>query len=223
MGQTSENLKKIDRAQLEDLLNIDEINDYIFDALQMARERYKDRIEDYYKMKRESEKGESSLDDGWQREKSYFFEFNRVENRDKITNYEWKLVKFKLEDRKDIIQMVFSDKFILEIDQAPITQQKILKEEIKSEMTGRIFQYEFVKPSLERVVGFVKETNKVDDDYLDGANKLDIRKMNSMDKEIMYQRMHRLMEEMEDVRIDIFCYLAMVEDRKRKESRNDAD
>lgn len=216
MTGNNENPKHVSLAELEELLNVEKVENYLAEHLQKAKDLFRDEIREYRKLRVGSEKTGASSEEMWRNDKSYFFEFNKVENSERMSKYEWKLAKFKLENNKNVVRMVFPDVFIGAIDEADVTGQKITTRRFKSPGTQRSFLVDFMKPKEDRVVGFVKELgDKIGQIQL--KNKLDLRNMEDLDADLMTDKIHRLVEEMEEVRVDIFCYLiAKYKDEKKK-------
>ncbi|NIM17360.1 MAG: hypothetical protein GTO45_35590 [Candidatus Aminicenantes bacterium] len=144
--------------------------------------------------------------------KTYFFELSRF----KAPNREfgkWELEKIKFEAGKDIVDKIFSN-FSEKIDEYEPDPNQIQTEIVDLPDLGRSFQINFTKSSDTRVVGFVKEIEKDEGKHtLKDISPMEILAANwpSIDKEEMYQKMHQLMEEREEVRKALFLYMVMLE------------
>jgi hypothetical protein len=210
--------------ELIELCNVPEVGKFLLEALEKAKQKFKDKIDKYMKLKRESEKKKKipSFENGWSKNKSYFFELNRVEDRETEEGYKWTLGKFKLSKRKDIVEMIFSAEFKKEIDQAVVTPQQPESIIIDSPTTKKRFDVDYMKSSKTRVIGFVKEIMKDEEKYIlkdNPAMRMIAAKHQDIDKEEMYHKIHQLMEEDEEVRKDMFFYLVMMETSRGENSK----
>ena len=155
------------------LLEIPEIADYFSQALIKAKNQFHDKIKGHYisngniriessKIKpSEKEREISELSKAFGKNKTYFFEMIRLEDP-KTESYNWELGKFKLNANKKTIHMIFKD-FIRKVDELEIVPYRILEEYVYFPPLDKWLQINYTKSSPSRVVGFVKEAEKIEE------------------------------------------------------------
>lgn len=206
MPQEQDRAKKIE--EINKLINIPGVEEFFFQALAEAKEKFKEKIDNYQK-----EKGTiPSFKNGLGKDKSYFFELNRVGTPGNKKNYKWVLGKFQLKSRTDLVEMIFSQ-FIAGIDKYDTMPGKFLSKTVKSPSADKSFEIDFVKNSDHRVVGFVREKERQDVEDTKRMIKVPTR-YNEADKQEMYRQIFQLMEDDPEAREDIFYYYLMVQNAR---------
>jgi hypothetical protein len=159
----------------------------------------------------------------WAINKSYHFELTRVENPQIEGGYEWVIGEFKFKEKKDIVENIFPD-FFKKLDEYEPNPQKSHMSFIKSP-SERSFEIRFVKNTTDKVTGFVKELERIKEEFV-------IKEKNSMvkvaakypeeNKDEMHKKILQLMEENKEARQDIFFYYLMVQYSEKASSHRKA-
>lgn len=221
----SENLnykENINCREIEELMKEPRVREFLMEKLAQAREMY--RQESDHKQESAMKQADNIVNprfkDGWSQKKSYFFELVRQKDPVDPSSYRWDLGRFRLTKRADIVTIILS-RFIQRVDDYPVIPDEQY-ETIEIAELDRSLHFTFMKNRPDRVTGFVreilkgeKETEAVDSQVIKITSKyLDI------DKQAMYDRILRLMEENQQVREDIFFYVEMAEkSQKSTQSR----
>jgi len=203
----------IDINEIDKLMKEPRVREFLVEKLAQAREMYRqesDRKEESA-MKQADNIVNPRFKDGWSKKRSYFFELVRQKDPVDPSRYRWDLGRFRLTKRADIIKVILT-RFIQKADDFPVSPEEQY-ETIEIAEPDRSLHFTFLKNRPDRVAGFVreilkgeKETETVDSQVIKITSKyLDI------DKQVMYDRILRLMEENQQVREDIFFYVEMAE------------
>ncbi len=229
MSKEVKNIKKIELKDIEDLLKIPEVNTFLYRAVEEAREKFKEIINQHRVSEKEwlgeTDGGIPSFKNGWSKKKSYFFELKRVKDKAGEPGYRWDLGRFRLTKRVDMVRTILS-RFIQKVDEYPIIPDEQQHVHIDLSKPAQSFHITFMKNREDRVTGFVKEIPKEE-------KKVEVKdtqviklssKYQDMDKQEMYDRIFRLMEERPEIREDIFFYIEMmVKSHKRSLTKNSKD
>jgi DNA-binding phage protein len=226
MADETNRTKKIDMNEIEELARVPEIKEFLIQAVEDAKEKFKDQIDQIRKT------AFPSIKDGESRDKSYFFDLNRIEDPESEIGYKWELGRFNLKAQKEIADMILSQ-FIKKVDEYEAIPQQMQNKIFKSPILGKSFNITFMKNSETRVTGFVEEieedeqknVSKYKEQYIlkNGRGMVKVpAKHAGLAREELYQNMFRLMEEDEKVRNDIFFYYLMVQ-KSREESSGETE
>jgi len=163
--------------EIAELSKIPGIEDYFLRALFEAKQIFKDKIREFYRLKDNFESESSKekpeevkaemipeLSKAFEKSKTYFFELTRIEDQETKSGFRWELGKFKLKNKADgkVVDIIFDD-FIKNVDQYEVTPQRIQDEIVDVPSFDKKFQISFTKSSTTRVVGFVKEAKPVEE------------------------------------------------------------
>ena len=178
--------------EIANLSKIPEIEEYFLQALLEAKQKYQVQIKEYYRLKDNFE-SESSKDKpeeikeevipgllkAFEKSKTYFFEFTRVNDPGTAPGYRWELGKFKLKTKAEgkIVDIIFDD-FIKDVDQYEVTPHRIRDEIVDVPSLQKKLQISFTKSSPTRVVGFVKEAKPIEEKQGEKADDLQVVKRN---------------------------------------------
>jgi hypothetical protein len=159
------------------LSKIPEIEEHFSQVLLKAKQKFKSKIRDFYRLndnieseiskkkpEEKKEKGIPELSKAFEKSKTYFFELTRVEDPGKEPGFKWQLGKFKLKTKDDgkVVSIIFDD-FIKNVDHYEVTPQRIKDEIVNVPSLDKKFQISFTKSSPTRVVGFVKEVKSIEE------------------------------------------------------------
>ncbi len=219
MANDTKKEKKIEIEEIRELINIPGINDFIFQAVEQAKEKFKAHINQYQNSRKEPQMETPSRQEEFSKDKQYHFKLNRTDTPGTETGYRWELTESKLENRKDIV-MILSE-FIKKVDGYEILPLKVQYEIIKSFDKKKFFSISFMKTTESRVTGYVKEVGRNEDkERVSSKNERGMIKMRvksqDLDKKEMYEKIFQLMEENQEAREDIFAYFWMIENWKKR-------
>lgn len=159
------------------LSKIPEIEEHFSMALLKAKQIFKDKIKEFYRLNDNIESESSKdkpeemkkeeipgLSKAFEKSKTYFFELTRDSDPGSESGFKWKLGKFKLKNKADgkIVSIIFDD-FIKNVDHYEVNPQRIQDEILDVPSLNKKFQISFTKSSPARVVGFVKEAKSVEE------------------------------------------------------------
>lgn len=211
--------KKEKNEEIWELINIPEVAKFLLSALEEAKEKFKDQIQQYRKAKNKlkEEKKQEVIPPGlneFSTDKSYFFDIIRIEDPES-DGYQWVVEKFKFKDKPNVVSFIFSD-FIKKIDQLEIDPQQIKTQDVHSS-TGSSFKINFTKSSDTHVGGFVKTIAPHEvKQRMENSKVIKLsREYEGMDDEEMYQKIIQLMRENAEVREDIFFYYHLAQLSKK--------
>jgi len=203
----------IDCREIEELMKVPMVRDFLLEKLAQAREMYRQESD---------RKGESAMKqadnivnprfkNGWSKKRSYFFELVRQKDPTAPENFRWELGRFRLTKRADIIKVILT-RFIQKVDDFPVSPDEQY-ETIEIAEPDRSLHFTFLKNREDRVAGFVREIFKGEKGT--GQRESQVIKITSkyqdIDKQAMYERIFHLMEENPEIREDIFFYVEMSE------------
>ncbi len=203
--------------EINELLKVQGGEEFFLKVLKEAKEKFRDAIESRGK-KDEAAKDEEPnpfFQNGFSKEKLYFFELKRVEDAESKTGFRWHPGQFNLKGRKDIEDMILSD-FIGRIEEYEVAPALIQDKVVISGKTGNAFDVNFMK-SEDRLVGFVKEAEDELEAFALEKNGQMIKlatNYQNVNTEEMYQRIFELMEKNPTARDDIFFYFYMMDKSK---------
>lgn len=199
-------------SEIETLIQFDTAREIFAEALNKAREKVREFNRTEY-----ADEIPSMLKDLSQ-SKSFFFQFNRLpDSVDSSGKYKWQIENFKLADKKDLVNHIFSD-FLGKIDEYPVDPGQIQLHPGGISLLDKTFEIQFMKTSEDRVRGFVKEIEKEkDDDFVIVNNEkllmLDNRGFKA-GKEELYARIFQLLEEHPEQLEDVFFSILMLLNRR---------
>lgn len=211
--------KRIEIEEIRELINIPGVGECIFQAVEQAKEKFKDQIIQYQNSRKEPQMEKPLRQEEFSKDKQYFFKLNRTDAPGTETGYRWELTESKLENRKDIV-LILSE-FINKVDGYETLHLKTQNEIIKSFDKKKFFSISFMKTTDSRVTGCVKEVGRneykerVSSKNEPGMIKVRV-KYQGLDKEEMYEKIFQLMEENQEAREDIFAYFWMIENWKKR-------
>lgn len=201
--------------EINELLKVPEVEEFFLKALKEAKEKFRDAIENRGQKDTalKDDEPEPYNQDGFSKDKLYFFELKRVKDEESKAGFRWHPGQLNLKGRKDIEDMIRSE-FITRLEGYEVAPGLIQDKIVVSEKTGRAFDINFMK-SEDRLVGFIKENKD------DNAEAFAIEKNGQMIKvatnyqnvnpEEMYKKIYELMEKNPTVRDDIFFYFYMMD------------
>lgn len=194
---------KISKAikELRDLLHIPEVEAYISNALEEARRKYAEEIEEYLNSKQDIDKqiGKRLL-----KNKSYFFEAKRVV--DENSESKWVLTDLKLEADKATIDMIFSE-FLEDLDKTETNPKGFQKETFIPPSQNKVFEIYFIKGSDSHVSGFFKI---LEEDFIVRNNANMVTLNNHASKNLGKEALMRLIDENDEFSKDISSTLRLM-------------
>jgi hypothetical protein len=202
------NRKQLIKA-IEAFPNLIEIDQFLSNAINEAKEKFKAEIEKY------SFKRGPSFKNGVDENKSYFFELNLCKDSNNKGVDQWELGKFKLKDQPDIVKTIVFE-FLKKVNGYETSPGLIQKDTLPSPYGGKSFEISFIKEK-ERIAGFVKvaeeEAQEEETREEDEENSM-IRvatNYQNLNREDIYEKIFQLMEERPEIREDIFFYFYMLQ------------
>jgi hypothetical protein len=187
--------------ELSDLLHIPEVEAIISKTLEEIKERYAEKIEEYWNSKQNIEK---QIGERLSKDKSYFFEANKVV--DENSESKWVLVNLKLEADKATVNMIFSE-FLEELDKTETNPRGFQKKTIIPTSQKKVFEIYFIKGSESHVSGFIKI---LEEDFIVRNNANMVTLNNHASENLEKEALIRLMDENDEFSKDIFFTLRLM-------------
>jgi hypothetical protein len=203
--------------EIEALPDIHGIDQFLSDAIEEAKKKFKAEIERY------SFKRNPSFKDGLDENKSYFFELNRCKDSNIKGVDQWELGKFKLKNQPDIVKAIVFE-FSKKVNDYETSPGLIQKDALSSPYGGKSFEISFIKEK-ERIAGFVKvaEEEAQEEETREKQEENSMIRVptnyQNLNREEIYDKIFQLMEENPEIREDIFFYFYMLQKHTPKYSK----
>jgi hypothetical protein len=182
--------------EIEALPDIHRIDQFLSDAIEEAKKKFRTEIEKY------NSNRSPSFRNGPDENKSYFFELNRCTDSNNKGVDKWELGKFNIE---------FSKK----VNDYETSPGLIQKDTLPSPYGGKSFEISFIKEK-ERIAGFVKVAEEktqeeIREEHEENSMIRVATNYQNLNREEIYDKIFQLMEESPEIREDIFFYFYMLQ------------
>ncbi len=205
---------------LHELIEIPEVDTYIFLTIEQAKIKFAEEIRNYYHVKntfQRTKRGNLMLIEDKnpsQQTQSYYFEFKRIKPKDSMLKFQWLIATIKPTPKEDPWQIIPVE-FMNMMDFHAVDPDKIETfKNFKSRSLKKYFDIRFTRYSDTHVMGSIRENCKEVADNTDEneqeqeAFKLNLSKKNTKRD---YMELFRYMEEYPEIREDIFNRFDMVQ------------
>ncbi|MCP5049594.1 MAG: hypothetical protein GY940_20660 [bacterium] len=205
---------------LNELLDIPDVDTYIFLTIEQAKIKFAEEIDNYRQLKNafhQTKRGTMMIIEDKKpvhQTQSFYFELKRTKPKGSRLKYQWFVSNIKPKTEKE---RIVPPEFINMIDLHPVDPDKIeTYKRFKSRALKKYFDIRFTRYSDSHVMGSIREDQKEipgeneQDDYGDEpeAFKLNLTRKNFKED---YMELFRYMEEHPEIKEDIFNRFHMVQ------------
>jgi hypothetical protein len=206
---------------LNELINIPDVDTYIFLTIEQAKIKFSDEILNYRQLKNsfhQVKRGNMTLIEDKQRNihaESFYFEVKRIKPKNGKLKHQWVITKIKPKPKQEYVDIIPIE-FINSIDFYMVDPDKIETfKRFKSRSLKKFFDIRFTRYSETHVMGSIRESkveslNTKDEDFEDEREAFKLNLGQTSIKED-YMELFRYMEEFPEIKEDIFNRFNMVQ------------